>query len=417
MKFDRAFRNIIIGKNRYIDSFTEYKQVMLSGYFSIIAMVILLINCSLEKSLNAAVAVYVISFSLLGISIVLHRFSKHKAANYVMLLTANLTSYAFASSETMKTGIFVFFVVIAIGAFAVFNHVDRKQAIIFALLGFILFCVASFVDFRILPWREYSNEEVVLIAVVNLATAIIASGMAVSLLINLNFESARQLSENNRLLVKTNAELDRFVYSTSHDLRAPLTSVMGLINIASNVDDVKELKRYLSLMKGRIDSLDSFIKDITNYSRNNRNEIGNEWVNIKELAREVWEDLKFCPDASSILFDVQIPVILANLISNAVRYHDKRKETQFIRLRYECTKNGFYLTVQDNGQGIAEEYHKKIFEMFYRGNEGSQGSGLGLYIVKETLEKLSGSIDLDSLPGRGSSFTISFPTKCVGVPQ
>ena len=426
MRFKRAMRNLIIGEGRYIDSFTEFKQIMLSGQFAIMAMVVLAINATLERSFTWALLTYVIAFVLLGSSIFLHRSRKHLLANYVMLITANFTAYLFASSESMQTGIFTFFIVLVMGAFSVFNHVNRFQAIFFSILGFVLFCLSSFGDFSILPWRPYSDEEIFLIAIVNVSTAIIATGLSVSLLISLNFESARRLSENNKLLIKTNSELDRFVYSTSHDLRAPLTSILGLINIAHNVSDINELKRYLTLMKGRVDSLDSFIKDITDYSRNNRKEVGSEHVKVKELACEVWEDLKFAPEASNIFFDVQIEdhvevisdksrlkVILSNLISNAVRYHDGRKDSQYIRLRYESMPMGFCLRVEDNGQGIAEEYHQKIFDMFYRGNESSKGSGLGLYIVKEMLEKLSGSITLDSKPGRGSSFTISLPVKAV----
>ena len=71
----------------------------------------------------------------------------------------------------------------------------------------------------------------------------------------------------------------------------------------------------------------------------------------------------------------------------------------------------FYLKVEDNGQGIAPEYHNRIFDMFYRGNEQSKGSGLGLYIVKEALVKLSGSIRLESVPGVGSTFIVKLPQK------
>ncbi len=424
MKLRKALRNLIIGENRYIESVIEYKKVMLSGQVAMIAIAILILNCSFEKSIGLTVLTYLLSITLLAFSIILHRLSKHILANYVMLITVNFTTYLFASSESMSTGICVFFVVVPIGSFIIMNA-NRLQAYLFGGLSFILFYLSYFVNFRILPWREYTNEEVILIALVNMSVAIISTGMGVSLLIRLNSESASQLFESNKLLVKTNTELDRFVYSTSHDLRAPLTSMMGLINIASSEEDIHELKRYLALMKGRVDSLDAFIKDITDYSRNNRSEVGNENVNVKELAMDVWEDLRFVPEASRISFDVQIPetanvisdksrlkVILSNLISNAVRYHDTRKESQFIRLVYECNEQGFRLKITDNGQGISKEYHQKIFDMFFRGNETSKGSGLGLYIVKEVLTKLSGSISLDSQPGAGATFTISLPAKC-----
>ncbi|HLZ15788.1 MAG TPA: HAMP domain-containing sensor histidine kinase, partial [Cyclobacteriaceae bacterium] len=102
-------------------------------------------------------------------------------------------------------------------------------------------------------------------------------------------------------------------------------------------------------------------------------------------------------------------VVLGNLIANAIRYHDHRKEEKYVRIYHHLTDSSFSLHVEDNGQGIAPEIHAKIFDMFYRGNESSQGSGLGLYIVKETLTKLSGSIQLSSMPRKGSTFSISIP--------
>jgi signal transduction histidine kinase len=102
-------------------------------------------------------------------------------------------------------------------------------------------------------------------------------------------------------------------------------------------------------------------------------------------------------------------VVLSNLIANAIRYHDHRKEKRYIKVYHHITSSSFSLHVEDNGQGISPEIHTKIFDMFYRGNESSQGSGLGLYIVKETLAKLSGTIQLCSTPRQGSTFSISMP--------
>lgn len=142
------------------------------------------------------------------------------------------------------------------------------------------------------------------------------------------------------------------------------------------------------------------------------------------MATEIWESLKFSPEADRINFHIDIAhdafvmsdknrlrVIMGNLISNAIRYHDERKDEKFIRLNHQMNGKVFYLKVQDNGQGIAPEYHTKIYDMFYRGNEQSKGSGLGLYIVKEALVKLSGSIHLESSPGIGSTFTIKLPKR------
>jgi len=258
--------------------------------------------------------------------------------------------------------------------------------------------------------------------VINFTAALPSSVMAIYLMISLNHYNSIQLSASNKLLLKTNAELDKFVYSTSHDLRAPLSSVLGLIDIASRNTDPNEVKRYLAMMKERVFSLDKFVRDITDYSRNNRLKVQRERLKLRDLAAEIWESMKFAPEAENIKFELDIPetievesdknrltIVLGNLISNAIRYHDQRKDERFIRLKHQSNGSAFYIKVKDNGQGISKEYHTKIFDMFYRANEKSKGSGLGLYIVKETLLKLSGSIHIESSPGVGSVFTVKFP--------
>ncbi len=327
-----------------------------------------------------------------------------------------------AASESPNTGIFIYFLVTSIAAFAVFNFKQRRLSILFAVFTYILFLAAYFIDYGLLPKRNYTDEMLLASAVINFSFALPAGLMAIFLLISLNHYNASQLFKNNSLLIKTNEELDRFVYSTSHDLRAPLTSVMGLINIAERSNDIVEVKKYMNMMRERMYSLDKFIKDITDYSRNNRLEINREKVMLAELANEVLESLKYSPDAEKIQFEIDIPadlqiesdknrlrVVMSNLIANAIRYHDVRKVNQFIRLVFETKGGVLCIHVEDNGQGIAKEYHTKIFDMFYRGNEESKGSGLGLYIVKEALAKLSGSIQLESSPGVGSTFIVKLP--------
>lgn len=105
----------------------------------------------------------------------------------------------------------------------------------------------------------------------------------------------------------------------------------------------------------------------------------------------------------------RLRVVMSNLVANAIRYHDTRKEKRYIRVHHHLTAASFSVHVEDNGQGIAPEYQTKIFEMFFRGNESSQGSGLGLYIVKETLAKLSATIALTSAPKQGSTFSVTIP--------
>jgi signal transduction histidine kinase len=424
--FKKRIRNLIIGSDTYIESYGEFKQVMLSGQFGLIGIMLCLLYSSVAVLLAhyEALPVFATTVFFLSLSIFIHRQGDHCLANYFLLPTINVTVYLFAASESPHSGVFIFFIVNALAAFAVFNYKQRLLSILFAVFTYVLFSLAYFIDFSILPQRVYSEEMMLLKLVLNFSIALPCITMGVYLLISLNHYNALQLVRSNEELMKTNAELDRFVYSTSHDLRAPLTSVMGLIDIANRSNNDREVKKYLGMMKDRIHSLDKFIKDITDYSRNNRLEIIREKINLHELAHEVWDSLRFSPDAENINIRIDIQedlyiecdknrlrVILGNLIANAIRYHDVRKNNKFIRLHYQLNGRVFYLKVEDNGQGIAPEYHSRIFDMFYRGNEQSKGSGLGLYIVKEALVKMSGSIRLESIPGVGSTFIVKLPQK------
>jgi signal transduction histidine kinase len=424
MSFKKFIRDLIIGKDEFIESHGEFKQVMLSGHIALISILICILYSVVAyfEGHTELIPIFFLAMIFLAFSIVCHRLGLHCRANCFLLPTINISVYLFASSEPSGTGTFMFFISTCIAAFAVFSYKQRILSILFAVFTYVLFVLAFFVDFSILPKRDYSQDLILFNIIVNFTGAFLAAIMAIYLMITLNHYNSLQLSSNNKLLSKTNAELDRFVYSTSHDLRAPLTSVMGLIDVTQRTDNQEEIKKYLGMMKGRLHSLDKFIKDITDYSRNNRLEVSREKVKLHDLAADIWESLKYTPEAQSINFKIDIPqeleirsdksrlsIVLSNLISNAVRYHDLRKEERFIKLRHQSNGKGFYIKVEDNGQGIPSEFHSKVFEMFFRGNENSQGSGLGLYIVKETMLKLSGTINLESAPGVGTTFTAKFP--------
>ena len=230
------------------------------------------------------------------------------------------------------------------------------------------------------------------------------------------------LVSSNLELKKINYELDRFVYSTSHDLRAPLASIQGLIKIAEMDKDPLKTCIYLKKIEKNVKKLDGFIQDIVNYSRNARIDVQSEKIDFKNLFSEVIENLKFIQGAERIKFHIEektevdffsdknrIRTLINNLISNAIKYHNYQQEHLFIEINILLTKENGLIIIKDNGQGIPEKYHSKIFEMFFRASEKSEGSGLGLYIVKEIIDKLKGTIAVQSKPGIGTTFIINIP--------
>ncbi|MFM8914549.1 MAG: sensor histidine kinase, partial [Flammeovirgaceae bacterium] len=228
-----------------------------------------------------------------------------------------------------------------------------------------------------------------------------------------------EINFQNQILVKSNAELDRFVYSASHDLRAPLSSMAGLIDLIHRDDS--ETDKYLAMIKDRIGVMDRFITEVIDYSRNARLGINNERILIKTMVDEVVSLLQFSIPPSIEVFNNVSPtvavetdrsrlqVVISNLISNAVKYSDLRKTSPFIKVSAEITDTECRISVADNGIGIHKEHQVKIFDMFYRATERSKGSGLGLFIVKETLEKIAGQMEVASEYGVGSVFKIKLP--------
>ena len=229
----------------------------------------------------------------------------------------------------------------------------------------------------------------------------------------------------NQELKTANYELDRFVYSTSHDLRAPLNSMLGLIEIAKEDTTEELMLEYFGMLKGSAKKLDGFICDILDYSRNSRMKINNELINFGELINCVTENLKFIGDNNRMVeFKIEISdeasffsdknrliTIFNNLISNAIRYQNSQILNPFVHIKIETSPTETNIFIQDNGIGIDEESQSKIFDMFYRVSQESVGSGLGLYIVKEAVNKLNGDIKVKSQIGEGTTFLIKIPNQ------
>jgi len=237
---------------------------------------------------------------------------------------------------------------------------------------------------------------------------------------------SEELNITNTELKKTNNELDRFVYSASYDLRSPLKSLLGLSDIIKedmDQDNIIQLEQ-MDMMKQSIIKLDDFIEDILLYSRNSRTEVVQESMNFEESLQDFIKEHEHLDGAKEIKLKVNIHqdmkfvsdkrrvnVVLNNLISNAIKYKDPSKENPVVTVDIKCSKDNAIICIKDNGIGIDTKDKEKIFEMFYRATKASQGSGLGLYIVKETLDKLNGTIEVESELGNGARFIVNLPNQ------
>jgi signal transduction histidine kinase len=327
-------------------------------------------------------------------------------------------------------GIYLYYFPLIVASSALFDPGEKSLRYTFNAIPLILLSLLISFDFDVLNNFQFESPiNVNAFFAVNAFSSAAITIICVNFMQKLNASSERELKDlaeevngKNIHLEKTNAELDRFLYSTSHDLRSPLSSIKGLVNIARLETADEKIQHYFSMMVDRVDKLDFFIKDIIDYSRNARTEVRIEPVDFDLLLAEVTDNLRYIEGAESIHFQSKVlaehpvnadrnrlSVVLNNLMANAIKYHDPYKERQWIDVQVSNSNGTIKLTVSDNGIGIDPEHHKKIFDMFYRGTFQSKGSGLGLYIVKETIAKMKGTICVESTPGRGSSFLITLP--------
>ncbi|MEM9672162.1 MAG: HAMP domain-containing sensor histidine kinase [Bacteroidota bacterium] len=238
-------------------------------------------------------------------------------------------------------------------------------------------------------------------------------------------QDVSEVQKEVQKLEKLNMELDNFVYHASHDLRAPLRSMQGLITLLRSETNAHERDKFVSLIEGSLKRLDAFLVDLLSISRSRRGQPQqlqkiNFMVEVEkavssffhlqdqrnlEISTRISQPFTFQSDLT------KVRVILNNLLSNAVKYRRYEVKKSRIKVEVRVTKKQTNIKISDNGLGIESEHLPHIFEMFYRGTDRSEGSGLGLYIVRETIEKLNGTISVTSRPKSGTTFRVVLPNK------
>lgn len=227
---------------------------------------------------------------------------------------------------------------------------------------------------------------------------------------------------NRQKLERLNDELETLFYRISHDLKGPVASALGLLNIANR--DISMTKEQLTvMMKSNIDRLNAVLVellDITNIKT------GNSKVSTFEVVpciQQIIETLKHQAGTEEIDFQIKCDETITidtdlllfksiwhNLIENSIKYRQKGRVNK-INIEGKKQHGNVLFSITDTGQGISKKVISNIYQMFFRGNETSTGSGLGLYIVKNALEKIAGTIEYDTSYTAGARFIISIPSK------
>lgn len=229
------------------------------------------------------------------------------------------------------------------------------------------------------------------------------------------------LREQNLQLQKAYDELDKFVYSASHDLRAPLASILGIIKVAKT-DEITKMPEYIDMIDHTVNRMDAFVQNIIKYYRSNRVDVEITHIRFENMINEIIDELghhttdlniHFIKQISEPVFirsdESRIRIIINNILLNAIKFHQEDSTHKEINIRVQTDHEKSIVEIEDNGIGIELEQQDKIFDMFYRGVHKNAGSGVGLYVAKEALKKLNGGINIESTPGKGSKFIVNIP--------
>lgn len=229
------------------------------------------------------------------------------------------------------------------------------------------------------------------------------------------------LAITNAMLENRNAELDQFAYVASHDLKAPLRAISNLSEwIEEDLNDKipEENKHQLSLLRNRVKRMEALINGLLEFSRAGRQNQVVETVRVVSLLDDVL-DFIAPPDAFTIDIPEQLPTLVthrmalhqvfANLIGNAIKHHDRENGT--IQITSEQTGDRIEFAVTDDGPGIEPQYHQKIFTIFQtlKARDEFESTGIGLALVKKIVESEGGKIQVESTPGKGTTFRFTWP--------
>lgn len=243
-------------------------------------------------------------------------------------------------------------------------------------------------------------------------------------LTKINAELEMRVAMRTAAVQKAYDELDYFIYRAAHDIRGPLTTLLGLMNLMElNSDNVNT---YLGLLIQHTQQTLKTLTTITSIQDFKKKELEVSGLNLHQLWAKSFMKLSEMPNPNigtvNIIKDIQftndvflsdedlVAQLICNLMDNAIRHRTKKAPTgNFAKVSLMTIEGKLHITVLDDGMGISEEAQPRIYDMFYRGSEFTSGSGMGLYIVKLIVEKLNGSIDFESALNKGSMFHVVLP--------
>ena len=403
-----------------------FYSVLVLGVFGLLIPLFLFYSEGLILAGNICSVQIVI---LIG-TIYLYSIRKKLLAKNISIILINTTFFIIASSTGRGLPMYINFIPIVSATLFFYNSSQIKYTVFMLLFTFSSLVVLECTDYSLFKTVEiiYTSQQFFIHVLVSLFVSILLGGIMIRELLLMNIYEQRSLDRinvnlmrQNEKLIKTNMELDSFAYRSSHDLRSPLTSIMGMINIIKMESDILKIQEYMLLQERSVKKLDGLVNDILKISRNSRMEVQYEHIALNAFMTHCIEELDYLVEKKKVKIKIDIPetvvcysdanrlkVIFMNILSNAFRYHDYSKEESTLVIS-AIEDAGIKLLFEDNGIGIKEAHVPKVFDMFYRGTDRNNGAGLGLYIAKEAITKIGGQLSVTSTYGKGASVVVTLP--------
>jgi signal transduction histidine kinase len=226
--------------------------------------------------------------------------------------------------------------------------------------------------------------------------------------------------EKSAIIEEKNVELDSFFHRISHDIKGPISSLLGLHEIMKMENEL-DLNSFLEMSESQIVRLNTIVMELISLTQMNHVEANKKLIDFDKLINDCISSYKYLPNFNKIDFNINVTpniefysewsiinTIMQNLIENCVKYADQSKNAN-VGIFIDCQNETLQIAVEDNGLGISEAHQKKVFDMFYRASFESDGTGLGLFILKRAVDRLKGKVDLESALGVGTKFMIELP--------
>ena len=230
--------------------------------------------------------------------------------------------------------------------------------------------------------------------------------------------------ERSAIIEQKNLELDAFFYRVSHDLKGPISSLIGLDTVARMELKDSESLQFLDMYKEQVLRVDYIIDSLIKFTRNNHFADIAEDIDFSKVINECIASFNYLSNFDLIQFYVDVEpniqfkaewalvnTIIQNLIENSIKYVRKEQKQPSIWVGIKKADENIVLTVADNGMGMDEMTRDNIFNMFYQANTDKSGTGLGLFILKKSVERLGGKVQLESKIREGTTFEISIPPR------